>query len=262
MVSLANRSRPFSSGLHRTYRIEMGGRTLLVSLGLALLTGLVVFYMGVVAGEGSRTPIVATVPVQSAAPGDSAALPQADPDQLAFNRSLMKETPMVEDLWESQEQAAQQTRDILARAQRELTVEEVAMPTAAPAIRDAARPERANTPPAAQAPREAPAPPPARAAAAPPATDVDPRYTVQVFSSRNRESAEWYFSTNASIRPGWLDHDEMNWTCIPDAEHPSKASLKDLKYLSVLHLLYWGARHRARTFSTPSSFICLTPSRI
>ena len=189
MVSLANRSRPFSSGLHRTYRIEMGGRTLLVSLGLALLTGLVVFYMGVVAGEGSRTPIVATVPVQSAASGDSAALPQADPDQLAFNRSLMKETPMVEDLWESQEQAAQQTRDILARAQRELTVEEVAMPTAAPAIRDAARPERANTPPAAQAPREAPAPPPARAAAAPPATDVDPRYTVQVFSSRNRESA-------------------------------------------------------------------------
>ena len=189
MVSLANRSRPYSSRLDRTYRIEMGGRTLLVSLGLAVLTGLVIFYMGVVAGEGSRTPIVATAPIQPAAPGDSAALPETDPDQLAFNRSLMKETPVVEDLWETHEQTAQQTRDILARAQRELAVEEVPMPTAAPATREAARPERANTPPAAQPPREASTPPPARAAAAPPAAAADPLYTVQVFSSRNRESA-------------------------------------------------------------------------
>ena len=128
MVSLANRSRPFSSRLDRSYRIEMGGRTLLVSLGLAVLTGLVIFYMGVVAGEGSRSPMVATAPIQPAAPGDSAALTAADPDQLAFNRSLRNETPVIEDLWETQEQTAQQTRDILARAQRELPVEEVPIP--------------------------------------------------------------------------------------------------------------------------------------
>jgi cell division protein FtsN len=170
MESLANnRPRAMNSRAQRTYRVEMGGRTVMVSLGLAVLTGLVIFYMGVLAGKGSRSAAIPEPIAES--PGE--ALPGA-PDRLAFSESLLEDKPVVEDLQQTQQQTARETQDLLARAQRELTVEEV------PA---AAAPRAAETPAAKPA-----APPPARRDA-PPANAATELFTVQVFSSKSRESA-------------------------------------------------------------------------
>jgi len=215
MESIANRPRPMASRMQRTYRIEMGGRTVLVSLTLAVLTGLVLFYMGVLTGKGSRTaegPMSgnATLTLQeSPAQG-------TEPGKLAFSEALLKDKPVVEDLLKNQEQTSQQTKDLLARAQRELTVEEVPAPGLAAARREAPSAASPQSPalaqrgtPAANSPaaaredesqarnpphREMPATP--AAAARPPASKAAAAargdgelYTVQVFSSQSRENA-------------------------------------------------------------------------
>lgn len=188
MESLAsNRPRAMSPRPQRTYRVEMGGRTVLVSLGLAVLTGLVIFYMGVLAGQGTRTA-EAPEPVAEL-PGEAA---PGTPDSLAFSDSLLQDKPVVEDLTRSQQQAAQDTQNLLARA-REFTVEEV--PTTPPAV--ARAPAAAPQAPAAQAPAQAARPPaqaPANAAPAPKRETATSNtsgemFTVQVFSSKSRESA-------------------------------------------------------------------------
>jgi cell division protein FtsN len=191
----------------RTYRIEMGGRTVLVSLGLAVLTGLVVFYMGVLAGKGSRTaeaPAPESATPVAQIPGQAQAPQGTEPGQLAFSEALLKDKPVVEDLLQSQKQTAQQTDQLIARAERELTVEEVpaqglaatrrevapaAAPTqpapagTAPATAESKSPPRREAPAKAAALRQAPAKSPAAGA-----KDAG-LYTVQVFSSQSRESA-------------------------------------------------------------------------
>jgi cell division septation protein DedD len=214
MESIANRPRPMSSRPQRTYRIEMGGRTVLVSLSLAVLTGLVLFYMGVLTGKGSRTAetpapegTTSTAPSGAQSGAQSGKLTETDRGKLAFSEALLKDKPVVEDLLKNQQQTTQQTQDLLARAQRELTVEEVPAPGLATARREPAPPAAAATAtaPAALAPsapsqakvpphREAPAKP--AAAAQQPANKPaaaahgdDGLFTVQVFSSQSRESA-------------------------------------------------------------------------
>jgi len=214
MESIANRPRPMASRMQRTYRIEMGGRTVLVSLSLAVLTGLVVFYMGVLTGKGSRT---AQMPIPEAVPTEAQSGLPVGPGKLAFSDALLKDKPVVEDLLKNQQQTTQQTQDLLARAQRELTVEEVPAPGLATARRDSAP---GTQPPAASAPaksqtgappqaaatvpntaqQQTAAPPhrdaPAKPAARQPANKAEPApsgaeglFTVQVFSSQSRESA-------------------------------------------------------------------------
>jgi len=217
MESIANRPRPMASRMQRTYRIEMGGRTVLVALSLALLTGLVVFYLGVLTGKGSRT---AEKPIPEGTPaGAQTGQPAGtDPGKLAFSDALLKDKPVVEDLLKNQQQTTQQTQDLLTRAQRELTVEEVPAPGLATARRDAApgaQPPAALVPAAqpqtgtqprntaqpqtaaqpqvnAPAHRDAPAQPAARPPANKPAAAArgdEGLFTVQVFSSQSRESA-------------------------------------------------------------------------
>jgi cell division septation protein DedD len=193
MESLAsNRPRAMTPRPQRTYRVEMGGRTVLVSLGLAVLTGLVIFYMGVLAGKSTRT---AEAP-EPVAESQGEAEPGA-PGNLAFSDSLTTDKPVVEDLAQSQQQAARETADLLARAQRELTVEEV--PATPPAAARAPAPAPAPAPqaPVAQSPQQVARPPAQAPANTAPAGKREPAatatsgelYTVQVFSSKSRESA-------------------------------------------------------------------------
>jgi cell division septation protein DedD len=192
MESLANRPRALTSRFQRTYRVEMGGRSVLISLGLAILMGLVIFYMGVLMGKGSRT---AETPPPEPSAELSTSQPKGGDSNLAFSESLLQDKPAVEDLWQTQQQAARETQDLLARAQRELTVEEVPVPALTkPAVSPPAHSAppaqpRVETPTAA---RPSPATAPAvgrQEPAAQTATRDDGMYTVQVFSSKSRESA-------------------------------------------------------------------------
>jgi cell division septation protein DedD len=192
MESLANRPRALTSRFQRAYRVEMGGRSVLISLGLAILTGLVIFYMGVLTGKGSR---IAETPQLEPSAELSADQPKGGDRNLAFSESLLQDKPVVEDLWQTHQQAARETQDLLARAQRELTVEEVpapalAKPAASPPAQSAPPVQpRAETPAAA---RPSPATAPAvgrQEPAAQTAARDEGIYTVQVFSSKSRDSA-------------------------------------------------------------------------
>lgn len=187
MESLANnRPRAMTQRAQRTYRVEMGGRTVLVSLGLAVLTGLVIFYMGVLAGKSTRSA-EAPEPVAQL-PGESA---PATPGNLAFSESLLQDKPVVEDLAQSQSQTARDTQDLLARAQRELTVEEVPATPAPIARTPAAAQTPAPTSQAGKTMSPAPAAKPSQAAKREPAGNAAATelFTVQVFSSKSRDSA-------------------------------------------------------------------------
>ena len=190
MASLTNRPRDWSSRLRRTYRLEMGGKSLLLLLGLASLTGLVLFYMGVITGMGMREPVAAQRPMDSAAREKLVAALRTNPASLAFNQSLFSDQPVVEDLIRTQEQAARDTANILARAQRELSVEQV--PIVSPAGRQPDISPPAPNPSAsglvrktASAPKPSSAPTSNRREVA----ESELLFTVQVFSSQSEANA-------------------------------------------------------------------------
>ena len=147
------------------------------------------------------------MPAESSAQLSPAAQP-GTPDNLAFSDNLLQNKPVVEDLWKTQQQTSQDTEHLLSRAQRELTVEEVPATPAAkqPAATQAQTSAAAPANPSATAPvgsiprgsgsavtQPAPRNPAPAATKGQPAATAAARdselYTVQVFSSKSRESA-------------------------------------------------------------------------
>ncbi|NIP71595.1 MAG: hypothetical protein GWO16_00500, partial [Gammaproteobacteria bacterium] len=56
MATSASRSRLFPNRSRKAYRLEMEGRTLYLLLSLMVLTGGVIFYLGLVTGKALRDP--------------------------------------------------------------------------------------------------------------------------------------------------------------------------------------------------------------
>ena len=158
------------------YRLEMEGRTILLMVSLMALTGLIVFSLGVVTGMGMRAPARAiTVTTVSKPPPEETEAPPAE-SGLKFNKGVQDSENTVEGLKSDEGQVSNQTKSLLARAERELKLEE--LPAGRPRTAAAA-----STPPVAE-----PAPPEKVANTAPEAAPAQ-QYTVQVFSSRHRNNA-------------------------------------------------------------------------
>jgi cell division septation protein DedD len=219
MASSASPSRLFPARSRKSYRLEMESRTLYLLLSLMALTGVVIFYLGVVTGKALRdpnAPVALTAQMGAPAGKDGA----AQPDKLAFSEALKGDQKGVEGLKVEGQTASQRTDALLSEAQKQLELKEVnpAAPPKAPTPATASAP-KAPTPASASVPQvaaTAPAPPPARAAApsvgrptpprtaaaaaphvASPATPSAPSvaasngelYTVQVFSSQHQDTA-------------------------------------------------------------------------
>ena len=199
MASSASPSRLFTARSRKSYRLEMESRTLYLLLSLMALTGVVVFYLGVVTGKALRdpnAPVALSAQMGAPATADSAAQPGA----LAFNEALKGEQTGVEGLRVEGQSASQRTDALISEAKKQLELKEVSPSQAAkpqlatpqaPAPATAPVPAAAPAPPKAEAPRAAaPAPPRVTQPAAPsrPADDGS-LYTVQVFSSQHQESA-------------------------------------------------------------------------
>jgi cell division septation protein DedD len=190
MATSASRSRLFPARSRKSYRLEMESRTLYLLLSLMTLTGVVIFYLGVVTGKALRDP---NAPVTLSAQMGTALAPPgeaAQPGALAFSEALKGDQTAVEGLREEGRNASRQTEALISEAQKQLELKEVtpATPPAAPKVAAAATPSAA--PPA--APRsDAPAAPAAPRASAPgkPAAPDGELYTVQVFSSQRQDSA-------------------------------------------------------------------------
>lgn len=179
MATTAKRSPFVTPRSSRAYRLEMEGRTILFLVSLLILTGLVLFSLGVVAGMGMRDP-AAEAPLATA----PAPEPETPPpgETLSFNEGVNTAEPVIEGLQRDQGQASGHTEKLLKQAEKVLTLEEV--PSKSVPNPGASVP---NPPPAASAPQAA-TPEASPPAAQPPASTV--RYAVQVFSSRHRSNAQ------------------------------------------------------------------------
>lgn len=176
MATSATRSRMLSSRARRAYRLEMEGRTLMLLVGLMALTGLVVFYLGVMTGRALRDPnlSVATATVQEATPTADEGAPSGS--GLGFNEAL---TGGEGSLKTDGAQVTERTRELLSRAEQQLDLEEVTpkkpQPVTAPTVKQPSAPSAA-----------APKRPSQPQAGVLPAGE----FTVQVFSSREQARAQ------------------------------------------------------------------------
>lgn len=180
-TTATTRSRLFPARSRKSYRLEMEGRTLYLLLALMALTGVVIFYLGLVTGMGMRDPNAPAPVAQQGAATDGGdqqeeALPQEN--TLSFNRALQDEQPLIEGLTVEQEQAEQQTQALISRAKDEMEMEEVA-------AKGPAAPDEPAKPEVEQA--AASQPQPAEEPSAPAAEGEV--YTVQVFSSQQQDKA-------------------------------------------------------------------------
>jgi cell division septation protein DedD len=190
MATLARPGRPLSSSVRRAYRLEMAGRTVALLLGMLALTGLVVFYLGVVTGKGLRDPNQ-PAPADGAAPAPAAESKSA-PAATALNQALTSQTGQIEGLKKDESAANQQTQQLLSRAKQQIEMEEVPAKPAPPANSAATAqpaPQKKAAPTAKPAAARPAAAKPAAAKPAPP-VPAGEAYTVQVFSSPQRQSAQ------------------------------------------------------------------------
>ena len=167
----------------KAYRLEMEGRTLFLLVGLSGLTGLVIFALGVATGMGMREP-VRTVPVATVGqpvPSAGEKSTETPAEKLAFSTGVKNKDKTVEGLTLTQQQEATQTRNLVNKAEKELKLEEV------PAVSSVEKPK---TQPVIEpeAPK-AQQPTPAQQPTVPPPAQID-RYTVQVFSSQQKDNAQ------------------------------------------------------------------------
>jgi len=163
----------------KAYRLEMEGRTLFLLIGLMAFTGVVIFALGVATGMGMREPVrnvpIATVePSNAPSPDDQK--PTEEPSSLTFGSGVKKTEGSVEGLAVARQQAENQTQSLLNRAEKELKLEEVPTAVAPPSV-----PATPNTP---AAPVQ-----PTKPEVSSPESSGD-SYTVQVFSSNQRENAQ------------------------------------------------------------------------
>ncbi|HSG05236.1 MAG TPA: hypothetical protein VLB09_02440, partial [Nitrospiria bacterium] len=189
MATSANRSRIFPARSKRSYRLEMEGRTLYLLLTLMALTGVVVFYLGLVTGKAMRDPnATLALSTESRTPGPTTLSSQG----LAFNEALKAKDPLIEGLRSEEEQVAERTEQLLQRGERRLELKEVS-PGSETTAASRARTPAATAPSQQGTPTPAPQSTPARASAtqapvasrpaatAPTSGDL---FTVQVFTSR------------------------------------------------------------------------------
>jgi cell division septation protein DedD len=171
MSILAKGARVLPPRMHRAYRLEMSGRTLLTLLSLLTLTGLVVFYLGVVTGKGLRdpNPPVAATATPPGTPATAQAGAAANPSGLTFNQALTAPNGQIEGLKTEQSKVSAQTQNLLSRAQ-ELELEEVPAKTplasaAAPAPKTPAMKAASTSPATASVAKAVPTPQAAASAA-------------------------------------------------------------------------------------------------
>jgi cell division septation protein DedD len=190
----------------------MAGRSVALMLTLLALTGLVVFYLGVLTGRGLRDPndtgasATATPGAVTAGQVATASLPSVQPT--ALNQALQAPTSQIEGLAKQERAASEQTQQLISRSKQQLALEDVpdkgtssakvAAPPAAPAApTPAAKPIVQTT--AKPAPWHPGKPArtsktrqvPAASSSAPAATDADEgSFTVQVFSSPQQQHAQ------------------------------------------------------------------------
>ena len=195
MATLARPGRPLSPSVRRAYRLEMAGRTVALMLGLLALTGLVVFYLGVITGKGLRDPNQPATAI--GAPPAPAADTKPAPTPTALNQALTAQNGQIEGLKKEESAANQHTQQLVSRAKQQIEMEEVpsksapavAASSAPPAVSAPAHPVAAKkVPPAAAKTATAPSKPAAHSSA--PAAAPEESYTVQVFSSPQRQSAQ------------------------------------------------------------------------
>lgn len=159
----------------KAYRLEMEGRTILLTLSMMGLTGVVIFALGIVTGMGMRDPNGA-IPVAalSTTPPESGE-PTPKPESLAFNAGVKSPEATIEGLTRKEAEVSGETRSLLKRAERELKLEELPVKRAAAS----SNPPRKPKEPATRQPAAASNPPGAGRQL----------YTVQVFSSRRQANA-------------------------------------------------------------------------
>lgn len=197
MATSAHRSRIFPARSKKSYRLEMEGRTLYLLLTLMVLTGVVVFYLGIVTGKAMRDPNnTVALSAQLRTPGAAAV---EDGKTLtrqgfAFNSALKTQDPLIEGLKTEEEKATLRTQDLLKRGERQLELKEITTPSAA----------LLSSAPSSTAPRIPASTSPARQGIPTPAQPIAPKiatrapgstalpgdlYTVQVFTSRYEKNA-------------------------------------------------------------------------
>lgn len=188
MAKNLRQARISSPKTRRLYRLELDSRTMLLMVGLLALTGVVVFYLGMLSGMGMRSadefPLVASIsPTPPAQPGD---------ETLSFNRNLRSDSQAPERLNVTDGRLSKRTRELLSQAQRELVLEEVSPPrlpkTTAPLQPQVARPSLPRIAPPAAPQTAAPQRQPSVSARN--ASTSSGVYTVQVFSSRSQDKAQ------------------------------------------------------------------------
>lgn len=195
MATSANRSRIFPARSKKAYRLEMEGRTLYLLLTLMALTGVVVFYLGVVTGKAIRDPNV-TVSLSAEMRAPDARQATADlQSTLALNNALKSKGSLLEGLKVEDAGVSERTKSLLDRGQKQLELREVT-PAEKPSNTVVSNTTAPNAPlplmsvPAARKPSSNTPPGniktgPARAGS--PAKSGT--YTVQVFSSKAEKNA-------------------------------------------------------------------------
>jgi cell division septation protein DedD len=175
MATSIKRSSLITPRVHKAYRLEMEGRTILLMVGMMALTGLVIFALGMVTGMGMRDPSGALPMASLTTPPPDKSEPVPPAESLAFNKGVEARQPTIEGLKQKELLVSSQTASLLKRAERELKLEEI------PII----RPKAPSNPPEIKPAVRASNPP--RAASQTPAAGE--LYTVQVFSSRHQGRA-------------------------------------------------------------------------
>jgi len=197
MATSAGRSRLFPARSRKSYRLEMEGRTLYLLLSLMALTGLVIFYLGVMTGKALRdpnAPVALTAPVTTPLAKTDAA---TKPGALDFNDALKSDQGTVEGLQVEGQNAAKRTDALLSEAKKQIELKEVPPASSAKPAASTAKAVAMTTPTAkAQRPEAthpaapATAHPAPRASHAAAAANDGSQYTVQVFSSKHQDSAQ------------------------------------------------------------------------
>jgi cell division septation protein DedD len=204
MATSANRSRIFPARSKKSYRLEMEGRTLYLLLTLMALTGVVVFYLGVVTGKAIRDPN-ATVSLSAEMRAPDARQGAADlQSTLALNNALKSKDSLLEGLQVEEAGITERTRSLLDKGLKQLELREVTpgeKPSAtkapnaplpllsSPAARKLPGQPSANTLPGNTRLGPARAATPAMSGNNTAGADKGGTYTVQVFSSKVEKNA-------------------------------------------------------------------------
>ncbi|MDH5751962.1 MAG: SPOR domain-containing protein [Deltaproteobacteria bacterium] len=188
MATPASRSSVFSSRAKKAYRLELEASTLYLLMGLAIVTGIVLYYLGVVSGLAMREPASPVSVASRVEPTDAAPAPQAE--ELAFNKELEKENPAQPGKTAIDEEVASRTQQLISESRKELELEETQgnrLESPVAPVRPAAPSPPASSSPSVPLTESPAAPSQAQAETSSPDSGL---FSVQVFSSQSHERAQ------------------------------------------------------------------------